>query len=119
MLGPVEMVGNCAARLKRTAARASRRRASAILRFWLETVSCSSRALSCGSPKVSHHLPRRDWSAGCAVFHWPASLKESGGCSLKLAEVGAEARTYLGPTSQPESTTATVTARNGRRDFMD
>src|SRR5579863_4491670 len=119
MLGPAEMVGYCAARLKRTAARASRRRASATLRFWLETVSCSSRELSCGSPKISHHLPRRDWSEGWAVFHWPASLNESGGCSLKLAEVGAVARTYLGPTSQPERTTASVTARIGRRDFMD
>src|SRR5258708_19245273 len=106
MLGPAEIGGYCAARLKRTAARASRRRASATLRFWLETVSCSSREFNCGSPKASHHLPRRDWSEGWAVFHWPASLKVSVGCSLKLQDMGSVAPPSFGPPSHPLSTPA-------------
>ena len=54
----VEIVGNSAARLKRTTARASRSLASATFRSWLAAATCSSSAWSSGSSKISHHGPR-------------------------------------------------------------
>src|SRR5260370_42481302 len=98
MLGDVEIVGDSADRLKRIMARAWRNRASATFRFWLETVSSSSSALSCGSPKISHHLPRSVWSPGWAGFQPSTSLKDSGGCSLNPGAMGTVGLTYFGPT---------------------
>ena len=57
--GAVEIVGNSEARLNRMAARASRKRASSPLRFWLPPGTCPSSVLSWGSAKISHHVPRR------------------------------------------------------------
>src|SRR5260221_6951848 len=73
------MVGNCAARLKRMAARASRKRASATFKVWLEPAICSSSLLSSGSPKISHQFPRVVWSPGCAGCHCCDSLNSAGG----------------------------------------
>jgi len=70
----VEIVGNNAARLKRTSARAARNRASAIFRFWLASAICSSSALSSGSPKISHQRPRGRASLGSASFQPSSSL---------------------------------------------
>src|SRR5258708_916461 len=70
-------------------------RASSTLRFWLPLGTCSSRALSWGSPKISHQGPRRTWSLGCAAFQPSASLYA--GVS------GTSGVLYLGPTVQPAS----------------
>src|ERR687892_2645516 len=67
-LAPAVTVGNNPARKKPIMARAWRKRASATLTFWLASLTCSSSAFSCGSPKISHHLPRGIWSRGCATF---------------------------------------------------
>ncbi len=74
---PAVSVGKRPARASATAARAPRNCASACARVWLETETCSSSALSAGSPNSSHHLPRRAASLGCARF------QPSGGASLK------------------------------------
>src|ERR1017187_6024001 len=79
-------------------ARASRNCASACFTFWLLTFTNSSSRFSCGSPKISHHLPLSRPSLGAAIFHWslPAiSLKAAGG-------VGGAGVWYLGPIAQPE-----------------
>src|SRR5215470_12782978 len=73
-LPPAVTVGNKPARKKPTMARAWRKCASATFTFWLPWVTCSSRALSCGSPKISHHLPRGKSSRGRASFHPWSSL---------------------------------------------
>src|SRR5580704_14491937 len=83
-------------------ARASRKRASAIFRFWLPAAACSSSAVSCASPNVSHHFGGSDGAPGCAVFQSFVSLKLSGGASLNTAGTGATGLAYLGPTVQPE-----------------
>src|ERR1700733_10819403 len=97
------MVGNIADRLYLIISRACRSRASDTFRSWLETVSSSSNPLSCESPKISHHLPRSAWSAGCAVFQPSDSLKDSGGCSLKLGAMGGVGFEYFGPIKHPLS----------------
>src|SRR5208282_139967 len=70
--GETVSTGKNAARENRTAARAWRNCAWAALRVWLETVTCSSRALSDWSPKTSHHFPRSveslGWAAGQLAF---------------------------------------------------
>src|ERR1700674_5995412 len=76
---PAVTVGNRPPRATPAAARAARNCASAWAIDWLETETCSSNALSCGSPKTSHHLPRGISSAGVAVFQF------GGGGSLKAA----------------------------------
>src|SRR5579871_378100 len=75
--GEVDTRGNKADRATRTAAWASRSCASACKTFWFEMLTCSSRAFSAGSPKISHQLPFSTPSLGCDSFH-PA-----GGGSLK------------------------------------
>src|SRR5712692_7009127 len=86
MLGPVDMVGNSAARLKRIMARASRKRASAAFRSWLATTTCSASALSCGSPNISHQLPRGISSPGRAIFQ----PSPGGGNSLYAGVMGTD-----------------------------
>src|SRR6266436_3521715 len=103
MLGAVEMVGNSAARLKRIVARACRKRASATFKLWLDAATCSSNELSWASPNISHQLARSVWSPGCAAFH---SLSDSGGGSLNAGVIGAKGFAYLGPTMQPDSSSA-------------
>src|ERR1700722_3774421 len=103
MPGEVPMVGNIADRLYLIISRACRSRDSETFRSWLETVSSSSNPLSCESPKISHHLLRSAWSAGCAVFQPSDSLKDSGGCSLKLGVMGVVGFEYLGPIMHPLS----------------
>src|ERR1035441_2686787 len=76
--GELATKGNKAERATRTAALASRNCASACNTFWLEMPTCSSSALSAGSPKISHHLPRMTPSLGCASF------QPAGGASLKV-----------------------------------
>src|SRR5436305_4813518 len=78
---PAVTVGNNPARAAATAARAPRNCAAACARVWLETETCSSSALSCGSPNISHHLPRSTASRGWAVF------QPAGGASLKAPGV--------------------------------
>ncbi len=70
----VESVGNRPARLKRTAARASRSRASAIFRSWLAVATSSSSARRSASANRSHQAPRGRWSLGSATFHPSFSL---------------------------------------------
>src|SRR5215469_3222462 len=118
MLGATAMVGNSAARLYFTVARASRKRASAAFRSWLETATCSSSAFSGASPKISHQAPRGKSARGFAVFHCPASLNESGGGSLYAGGAAAEGRLYLGPTMQPASRTTPISEIHGRGDLM-
>src|SRR5713101_6996022 len=98
MLGAVEIVGNCAARLNRIMARACWKRASATFKLWLDVATCSSNELSWGSPNISHQLARSVRSPGCAVFH---SLNDSGGGSLNAGVIGAKGLWYFGPTMQP------------------
>jgi len=43
--------------------------ASAASTVWFETWTCSTSALSAGSPNISHHGPRVAPSCGCATFH--------------------------------------------------
>src|ERR1017187_3298429 len=81
--GELVTVGDRAARATRTAALATRNCASAARMFWLETLTCSSSALSAGSLNTSHHFPRRPPSAGWAFF------QPSGGSSLKAAGTAA------------------------------
>src|SRR5882724_2439588 len=73
-LAPAVTVGNKPARKKPIMARAWRNRASATFTFWLASLTCSSNAFNCGSPKTSHHLPRGIWSSGRASFHQWYSL---------------------------------------------
>ena len=75
--------GKSAERATRTAALASRNCASACSTFWLEMLTCSSRALSAGSLKISHHLPRSTPSLGCASF------QPAGGASLNCGRHGS------------------------------
>src|ERR1700691_6786200 len=74
--------------------------------FWLEIFTCSSRAFSCGSLNIVHHLPWRTLSCGCATFQPSVLLKSAGVNSLKAAGAGAAGRWYLGPTTQPPSANA-------------
>src|SRR5258708_18960066 len=95
-------------------ARACRKRASATFRLWFDAATCSSNELSCGSPNISHQLPRSVWSPGCAVFH---SLNDSGGGSLYAGVIGAEGLRYFGPTMQlARSSAANVTKQ--RRNII-
>ena len=55
---------------RRLTARACRNCASACFTFWLLTLTNSSSRFSCGSPKISHHLPLIRPSLGVAIFHW-------------------------------------------------
>lgn len=68
---PVRVGKNCA-RADCTSACASRYCASATRMFWLAAATCSSSALSCGSPKISHQVPRAMASLGVPTFHSPA-----------------------------------------------
>src|SRR5436305_15178595 len=81
---PAVTVGNSADLACATRARAPRNWASACASVWLETATCSSSAFNWGSPKTSHHLPRRAASRGCAGFQSPGATP-GGGCSLKAA----------------------------------
>src|SRR4029453_13459536 len=73
-LAPAVTVGNKPARKKPINARAWRNRAPATFPFWLAPPPLSSNAFKCGSPKISHHLPRGIWSSGRASFHPWSSL---------------------------------------------
>ena len=73
-LAPAVTKGNSPARKKPIKARAWRNRASATFTFWLASLTCSSSAFNCGSPKISHQLPRGIWSSGRASFHPWSSL---------------------------------------------
>src|SRR5258705_314247 len=73
-LVPAVTVGNKPARKKPIRARAWRKCASATFTFWLASLTCSSSAFSCGSPKISHHLPRGIVSLGPASFQPWSSL---------------------------------------------
>src|SRR4030095_4633408 len=73
-LPPAVTVGNNPARAKPINARAWRKCASATFTFWLASLTCSSSAFSCGSPKISHHLPRGIVSLGRASFQPWSSL---------------------------------------------
>src|SRR5580704_6578122 len=95
-------------------ARASRKRASAIFRFWLPAAACSSSAVSCASPNVSHHFGGSDGAPGCAVFQSFVSLKLSGGASLNTAGTGVTGLAYFGPTVQPEISRADAIAGTHR-----
>lgn len=66
------MVGKNCARADCTSACAWRYCASATRMFWLAAATCSSSALSCASPKISHHLPRVMASLGVPTFQSPA-----------------------------------------------
>src|SRR5579864_5350232 len=83
---PAVTVGKRPPRATPAAARAARNCASAWAIDWLETETCSSSALSCGSPKTSHHLPRGISSRGVADFQF------GGGGSLKAAGAAAGGR---------------------------
>src|SRR5438067_12158597 len=87
---PAEIVGNTAARLNRTSARAARSRASAIFRFWLAVAISTSSPSRSGSPKIVHHWPRGRWSLGVAVFQ-PSAY-------LYAGVMGTEGFVYSGPT---------------------
>src|SRR5258705_2973577 len=73
-LAPAVTVGNKPARAKPINARAWRKCASATFTFWLAWLTCSSSAFNCGSPKISHQLPRGISSRGRASFHPWSSL---------------------------------------------
>src|ERR1700730_112781 len=105
MLGPVDIEGNCAARLKRISARASWKRAAAAFKLWFDLATCSSKELSCESPNISHQLPRIVWSPGSSDFH---SLNDSGGGSLYNGVIGVEGLEYFGPTMQPVNSNAAI-----------
>src|SRR5208282_3339371 len=62
---------------------------------------CSSSAFSWGSPKISHHLPCRALSCGCATFQPSIFLRSSGVTSLYVPGVSTDGRWYFGPTTQP------------------
>src|ERR1017187_5396289 len=98
--GGVATEGDKAERATRTAALASRNCASACKTFWLEMPTCSSSALSAGSPKISHHLPRMAPSLGCASF------QPAGGASLKVCGATAAGRWYGGTLRQPAESSA-------------
>src|ERR1700722_18286735 len=117
MFGVTPMVGNSDARLKRTMVRACRKRASAIFKSWLETVTCSSSAFNLGSPKISHQFPRRASELGWDLFHSSVSdsLYESGGGSLNAGVTGTGVFWYLGPTMQPASSPSRTRAEHTRR----
>src|ERR1700677_427244 len=72
--GATASVGKYCERASRTRARASMKFSKNCFMFWLLMLSCSSRALSSGSLKISHHLPRSLASAGCATVQGPLSL---------------------------------------------
>src|SRR5271170_5652334 len=67
--GAVPTVGKYSARASRTSARASMKFSKYSLMVWLSILSWSSSALSSGSLKISHHLPRSIASEGLAGFH--------------------------------------------------
>src|ERR1700730_8699095 len=92
--GAVVAVGNNAARATLTAALACRYCASTCCTFWFETLTCSSSAFSAVSLYSSHHRPFENASPGCDCFQpaASASLKFSGGCSLKAGGVAAKGR---------------------------
>src|SRR5215472_10384820 len=69
--------------------------------FWLEMLSCSSRAFNSGSLKISHHLPRSIASLGCATFQPSASLNWVGDSLYTGAAGGAVGWRYFGPTLHP------------------
>src|SRR5713226_2099894 len=109
MLGELPMVGACAARLKRIAARAWRRFASAIFRFWLDESTWSSISFNVASPYSSHHFPRIRSSSGCATFHPSPSFDSC--VSSKFGVIGTVGLTYLGPTMQPDRRNPTALTR--------
>ena len=63
-------------------------------------VTCSSSALSAGSPYISHHLPRIAASLGRANCQSFVSLNASAGISLYAAGVATGGFTYFGALSQ-------------------
>ncbi len=67
-------VGKSAARDWAAKACAWRNCASARRTFWFDMSMLSISAESCGSPKISHQLPRFDSSCGSATFQPVASL---------------------------------------------
>src|ERR1700730_13034885 len=77
--------------------------------FWFETLTCSSSAFNCGSPKTSHHLSRMTLSCGCATFQPSVTLRSAGVSSLKAAGACAEGLTDLGPRVQPLNNSSRAT----------
>src|SRR5260370_7335603 len=106
--GVVLTRGKRAERAIRTAALASRNCASACCTFWLEMFTCSSRALSAGSLKISHHLPRSTPSLGCASF------QPGGGASLKCAGPPPDGRWHPRTLTHPGDTTPTTSKSRKR-----
>src|SRR6266849_8109170 len=109
MLGELPIVGACEARLKRIAARAWRRFASAIFRSWLDESTWSSILFNVASPYSSHHFPRIRSSSGCATFHPSPSFHAC--ASAKFGVAGTVGLTYLGPTMQPDMRNPTALTR--------